>query len=106
MPGSVTMTATLYHSTRLIHLGVASRIKERRLQVGMTQQQLGRHIGVAFQQVHKYEHGLSRVSADCLYQIATALDAPASYFFSAENGLLSAEKMVAEQLRLAIDHVA
>jgi len=54
----------------------------------MTQQQLARIIGVAFQQVHKYEHGLSRVSADRLYQIATALDSQVGYFFSAEDGLV------------------
>jgi transcriptional regulator with XRE-family HTH domain len=100
------MTAPLSHSTRLIHLHVASRIRQRRRQVGMTQQQLARLIGVAFQQIHKYEHGLSRVSADRLYQIATALDAPVSYCFSVEDGLLSAEKAAAKQVRPAIDHVA
>jgi transcriptional regulator with XRE-family HTH domain len=67
--------------TQLLHRRVASRIRGHRLQVGMTQQQLARIIGVAFQQVHKYEHGLSRVSADRLYQIATALDSPVGYFF-------------------------
>jgi len=97
------MTAPLCHLTRLIHLRVASRIKARRLQLGMTQQQLARLIGVAFQQVHKYEYGLSRVSADRLYQIAMALDAPVTYFFSAEANLLSAENTGA---RLGIDHVA
>jgi transcriptional regulator with XRE-family HTH domain len=83
--------------TQLIHWRVASRIRGRRLQVGMTQQQLARIIGVAFQQVHKYEHGLSRVSADRLYQIATALDSPVGYFFSAEDGRASAEEGVTEQ---------
>jgi transcriptional regulator with XRE-family HTH domain len=81
--------------TQLIHWRVASPIRGRRLQVGMTQQQL--IIGVAFQQVHKYEHGLSRVSADRLYQIATALDSPVGYFFSAEDGRAPAEEGVTEQ---------
>jgi transcriptional regulator with XRE-family HTH domain len=42
----------------------------------MTQQQVARLIGVALQQVHKYENGLSRISADRLYQVAAALDRP------------------------------
>jgi DNA-binding XRE family transcriptional regulator len=52
--------------TQLIHRRVSFRIRGRRLQVGMTQQQLAQIIGVAFQQGDKYENGLSRVSADCL----------------------------------------
>ena len=61
---------------------VASRIRERRLQVGMTQQQLAELIGVAFQQAHKYERGISRVTAGRLYYIAAALQTPVSYFFA------------------------
>jgi transcriptional regulator with XRE-family HTH domain len=60
---------------------VAARIRERRLEVGMTQQQLAQLIGVAFQQAHKYERGISRVTAGRLYYIASALDAPVGYFF-------------------------
>jgi transcriptional regulator with XRE-family HTH domain len=69
----------------LIDLRVARRIRERRLRLGMTQQQLARRIGVAFQQAHKYEHGLSRVSAGRLYDIAAALEAPIEYFFAGEE---------------------
>jgi transcriptional regulator with XRE-family HTH domain len=65
---------------------VASRIRERRLQVGMTQQQLAELIGVAFQQAHKYERGISRVTAGRLYYIAAALQAPVGYFFSSADG--------------------
>jgi transcriptional regulator with XRE-family HTH domain len=50
----------------------------------MTQQKLAK-IGVAFQQAHKYEHGLSRISAGRLYHIATALEAPITYFFAADD---------------------
>ena len=58
---------------RIIDRRVARRIRERRLGIGMTQHQLARIIGVAFQQAHKYERGISRVSAGRLYHIATAL---------------------------------
>ncbi len=70
---------------RTIDLRVARRIRERRLRIGMTQQTLARIIGVAFQQAHKYEHGLSRVSAGRLFHIAAALEAPITYFFAAEE---------------------
>jgi transcriptional regulator with XRE-family HTH domain len=70
---------------RIIDLRVAHRIRERRLRIGMTQQKLAQIIGVVFQQAHKYEHGLSRVSAGQLYHIATALEAPITYFFGAEE---------------------
>jgi transcriptional regulator with XRE-family HTH domain len=83
--------------TRFIHWRVAPRIRGRRLQIGMTQQQLARIIGVAFQQVHKYEHGLSRVSADRLYQIATAMDRPVGYFFSVDDDRAPATEDVTEQ---------
>ena len=70
---------------RVIDLRVARRIRERRLTVGMTQQKLAQIIGVAFQQAHKYEHGLTRISAGRLFHIATALKAPITYFFAAED---------------------
>lgn len=81
-----------------IHRRVVSRIRERRLQVGMTQEQLAQIIRVAFQQVHKYEYGLSRVSADRFYQIATALGVLVGYFFSTEDSLAPTEEDVTEHL--------
>lgn len=70
----------------MIDLRVARRIRERRLSVGMTQQELARIIGVAFQQAHKYEHGINRISAGRLYHIANALTAPIEYFFTPDDG--------------------
>jgi transcriptional regulator with XRE-family HTH domain len=71
---------------RRIDLRVARRIRERRRVIGMTQQKLAQLIGVAFQQAHKYERGLSRISAGRLYHIAAALQAPITYFFADEAG--------------------
>jgi transcriptional regulator with XRE-family HTH domain len=72
---------------------VACRIRERRLRVGMTQQQLAERIGVAFQQAHKYERGVSRVTAGRLYYIAAALHAPIAFFFTAEEDARSADEV-------------
>jgi len=70
---------------RMIDRRVARRIRERRLYVGMTQYQLVRILGVAFQQTHKYERGISRISAGRLFHIATALGTPEEYFFAADE---------------------
>jgi transcriptional regulator with XRE-family HTH domain len=48
---------------------------------GVSQEKLADALGLTFQQVQKYERGANRVSASKLYEIATALQAPVSYFF-------------------------
>ena len=60
---------------------VASRLRLRRLEVGMTQTQLAQAVGVTFQQLQKYEGAINRISAGALYQLALTLVAPVQYFF-------------------------
>ena len=55
---------------------IGSRIRARRLALGMSQEALATEIGITFQQVQKYEKGLNRVAAATLVDIARALDAP------------------------------
>jgi transcriptional regulator with XRE-family HTH domain len=69
----------------LIDQRVAARIRERRIDMGITLQALAQQIGVAFQQAHKYERGLSRISAGRLYHVACALKAPVGFFFARDN---------------------
>ncbi|MGH6978706.1 MAG: helix-turn-helix domain-containing protein, partial [Brevundimonas sp.] len=64
-----------------IDILVGRRMAERRLVAGMNQSDLGRAIGVTFQQVQKYERGANRVSASKLWQAAQALAVPITYFF-------------------------
>jgi transcriptional regulator with XRE-family HTH domain len=71
------------------HIG--QRIRLRRTLLGMTQESLGRGLGVTFQQIQKYERGVSRVSASCLYDIANLLNVPVMFFFDGlPRALLSA----------------
>jgi transcriptional regulator with XRE-family HTH domain len=68
---------------------VGARIRERRIMLGLSQQQLAQMIGVTYQQAHKYERGLNRISAGRLYEIAQVLSVPVSWFFeglSADGG--------------------
>ena len=60
---------------------VSLRIRQRRITLGLTQQQMAELIGVTYQQAHKYETGINRISAGRLYQIAQALGVDVSYFF-------------------------
>lgn len=62
---------------------VGSRIRERRTMLGVSQQQLAQAVGVTYQQQHKYERGLNRISAGRLFEIAEALAAPVTWFFDA-----------------------
>ena len=54
----------------LVDHHVGARIRERRTTLGLSQQQLARMIGVTYQQAHKYERGLNRISAGRLFEIA------------------------------------
>ena len=50
--------------------------------LGLTQQQLADLIGVTYQQAHKYERAINRISAGRLFEIAHVLSVPISYFFT------------------------
>jgi transcriptional regulator with XRE-family HTH domain len=60
---------------------VGTRIRMRRLMLGISQEALGKVIGVTFQQLQKYEKGKNRISASRLQQIARALQVPIPFFF-------------------------
>lgn len=69
-----------YRSTDTDH-HVGARMRERRLMLGLTQQQMAELIGVTYQQAHKYEKGVNRIAAGRLYTIAQALGVDIGYFF-------------------------
>jgi transcriptional regulator with XRE-family HTH domain len=60
---------------------VGARMRDRRVMLGLTQQQMAELIGVTYQQAHKYEKGINRVAAGRLYTIAGALGVDVGYFF-------------------------
>jgi len=67
--------------TQDIDRHVGARVRERRIMLGFTQQQLADLIGVTYQQAHKYERGINRISAGRLFEIAHVLSVPVNYFF-------------------------
>jgi transcriptional regulator with XRE-family HTH domain len=73
---------------------VGHRIRMQRLTLDMTQSELGREIGVTFQQIQKYEIGKNRVGASRLQHIAKVLRVPVGFFF---------EEIMAEDTQPASD---
>jgi len=62
-----------------IHVG--ARLRMRRNLVGFSQEQLGKSLGLTFQQIQKYERGINRMGSSRLFQIAKILSVPVAYFF-------------------------
>ena len=60
---------------------VGNRIRERRILMGLSQQQMAKLIGVTYQQAHKYERGINRISAGRLFEISRVLDVGVDHFF-------------------------
>jgi len=61
------------------HVGLC--IRERRIMLGLTQDQLAERIGVTYQQAHKYEKGIDRISAGRLFEVARVLGVSVGYFY-------------------------
>jgi len=60
---------------------VGSRVRMRRLMLGMSQEKLGNGLGLTFQQVQKYEKGTNRIGASRLQHISQLLQVPVPFFF-------------------------
>jgi transcriptional regulator with XRE-family HTH domain len=60
---------------------VGSRVRMRRIMLGMSQEKLGEALGLTFQQIQKYEKGTNRVGASRIQQIAEILQVPVSFLF-------------------------
>jgi transcriptional regulator with XRE-family HTH domain len=78
-----------------VDLHVGARIRLRRRMQGVSQEKLADALGLTFQQVQKYERGANRVSASKLYEIASALRSPVSYFFDGLADPAAEESMAA-----------
>ena len=61
-----------------LDIALGARVRLRRKELGMSQDQLARAVGITFQQVQKYEHGTNRISFSRLAEIAEALDCSVS----------------------------
>lgn len=69
-----------------IDVHVGSRVRLRRTMLGISQEKLGEHLGITFQQIQKYEKGANRIGASRLQEIARVLNTPVSFFFEDAPG--------------------
>ena len=86
-----------------LDLHVGNRLRMRRLRQNLTQEKLANLVGLTFQQVQKYEHGSNRISASRLYEIATALQVPVSYFYEDLPSDIPSFEGMSEQGQTPID---
>ena len=64
-----------------IDIHVGARVRLRRHLLGLTLQTLAKAVGVAYQQLQKYERGVNRIGASRLFNLSRVLDVPISFFF-------------------------
>ncbi|MBO0765990.1 MAG: helix-turn-helix transcriptional regulator [Hyphomicrobiaceae bacterium] len=81
-----------------IDIHVGSRVRFRRMLLGMSQEKLGERLGLTFQQVQKYEKGINRIGASRLFDLAQVLGVPVQFFYE--------EAPVPEARMAATDSVA
>ncbi len=60
---------------------VGSRVRLRRILLGMSQEKLGEQLGLTFQQIQKYEKGVNRIGASRLFDMSRVLGVPIQYFY-------------------------
>ena len=65
---------------------VGSRVRMRRIMLGMSQEKLGEALGLTFQQVQKYEKGTNRIGASRIQKISDILQVPVSFLFEGGPG--------------------
>ena len=76
---------------------VGSRVRQRRMRLGMSQEGLAEQLGITVPQVQKYEKGVNRIGASRLHRIAGLLDVPIGCFFEAHAGPRASEVGAAEE---------
>ncbi len=66
---------------RPVDVHVGGRVRARRTLIGMSQTELGKRVGLTFQQIQKYENGMNRIAASRLWRCSLILGQPISWFF-------------------------
>ncbi len=81
LPASDERTTVAARKPHHIDVHVGSRVRLRRMFIGMSQERLGEQMRLTFQQIQKYEKGTNRIGASRLFQLAEVLNVPVGFFF-------------------------
>ena len=76
---------------------VGSRVRLRRMILGMSQEKLAERLGLTFQQVQKYEKGTNRIGASRLQDISRILEVAPAFFFEGASPTAAAHGGFAEE---------
>lgn len=71
-------------------LYIAKKLRERRIQIGLKQREVAAALGIAAQQIFKYEKGIDRIPASRLGEFSKILIVPLTYFFEETEGEICA----------------
>ena len=66
---------------RPVDVHVGERVRAGRTLISMSQEELGKHVGLTQQQIQKYENGMNRIGAGRLWRFSLILGRPISWFF-------------------------
>lgn len=78
---------------------IGALLKQRRIQLGWSQQGLGSKLGLTFQQIQKYEKGDNQLSVARLLQVCETLEVDIPYFLDAHATPLQATRIDYETTR-------
>jgi transcriptional regulator with XRE-family HTH domain len=78
---------------------VGGQVRRRRFLAGITQEDVGKVLGVSFQQIQKYENGANRISAGRLYVLASLFNVSVNDFFAGLDPICQADHPVDNELR-------
>ncbi len=82
------------HGPHPVDVHVGSRVRLQRKLLGMSQTDLGKALGLTYQQIQKNERGFNRFSAGRLYRLSHFLDVPIEYFFEGlEEGVTASSEV-------------
>lgn len=95
--GATNRISTLYDRE------IGKQIRHLRMAADISQSELGRVLGVSFQQVQKYESGTNRLSAGALFQVATLFGVPIELFYRTLSAQLSVKPETARERDVAVE---
>ncbi|MEE8295961.1 MAG: helix-turn-helix transcriptional regulator [Sphingomonadales bacterium] len=81
MKKKVQEKTVVFENVKTLERNIGLKIRQRRLELGLTQQDLADKLGLSYQQVQKYETGLNRISAGRLSLVSRILLTRLDYFF-------------------------
>lgn len=84
-----------------VDIAVGRKLAERRISLGYSQSDLGRALGLTFQQVQKYEKGSNRVSSSKLWAASKFLKVDIGYFFEAFSEPIESGKVLDDESSVA-----